>query len=90
MITQGRFRPVFEASPSRVVAILEVFRAPSFVGQVPCGKNCAGNLLDQLSGCFGAFQILAASDVARTNENKRLLRRALFHSPDLAVLGMAA
>src|SRR5438445_578806 len=56
MITQGRFRPVFEASPSRVVAILEVFRAPSFVGQVPCGKNCAGKLQELLRPDLGTLQ----------------------------------
>src|SRR2546429_7460131 len=74
MIAEGRFRPVFEASPGRVVAILEVFRAPSFVSQVPCGKNCTGNLLDQLGSRFGAFQILATGNVPSAHEDKSSLR----------------
>src|SRR5713101_867674 len=35
VISQSRFRPVFEAAPGRVIAILEVCRTPLFVCQVP-------------------------------------------------------
>src|SRR2546430_9212603 len=65
MISQGWFCPVFEASPGRLITILEIFGAASFVGQVACRKNRARNLLDQLGCRPGAFRILATGDIDR-------------------------
>ena len=89
MISQGWFCPVFEASPGRLITILEIFGAACFVGQVACRKNRARNLLDQLGCRPGAFRILATGDIARSQKYKRLLR-VLLCRPDFGALQMIA
>ena len=87
MIPKSRFGPVFEAAPGRVIAIFEIFRAPVFVGQVACGKNRPGDLLDQLGCRPGSFRILTTSNIAGTDQNKSALRQTLLLCFDSGVLG---
>src|SRR6266480_7465227 len=83
MIPQSRFGAVFETTPGRVIAILELFRTPLSIGQVACGKDRPGDLLDQLGCRLRSFWILATSDVACTDENKSSIRQPLFWCLDV-------
>ena len=73
MIAQSWLGAVLECAPGRVIAILEFFGTPLFVGQVAGSEYRARDPFDQLGRGLGAFDVLAGSDVAGANQSNRLM-----------------
>src|SRR5260370_33172124 len=63
VISQSRFRPVFEASPGWVIPIPEIFRASFFVSQIALCKDRPCNLFVKFTRPPRSFQLLSTVHV---------------------------
>jgi hypothetical protein len=70
VIARGGLGPVLETAPGGTVTFLKFRRGSSFLGEIAFSKNGAGNLLDELCGCFCSLRLLATRDIACANEDE--------------------
>src|SRR5690242_2187085 len=72
MIPQCRLGAVLEFAPGRVITILELCRAPLFVGQITDGKHGARDSLNQFGRGFRTLKMFAGGNVSGADECESL------------------
>src|SRR5207247_434528 len=73
VISRSRSGAVFESSPGWAVAIGELLVTTIRIRQIANRKNCSGNFVDQLRGCFG--ETLCPADLRSTGRRSAALPR---------------
>ena len=69
MIAGRRACARFELSPSRSVAIVKLLRRAGGIGVVSCGKNFAGDFVEEFCSRLRAGKVRAIGDVTRADEH---------------------
>ncbi len=73
MVAKRRPRARLEFAPRAAIAILKLSQRDRVIRQISQRKHRSRDFVDELRRLQSALQILTASDIARTHQNRQLV-----------------